>query len=72
MRRRCETKTRDNVFVTLVISVQYQVQKENLFDAFYRLTNSNQQISSYIFDVVRATVPKVRATTAEPFSTSGM
>lgn len=57
--RRCETKTRDNVFVTLVISVQYQVQKENIYESYYRLTNSSQQISSYIFDVVRATVPKV-------------
>jgi len=56
---RCETKTKDNVFVTLVISVQYQVQKENIFDAFYKLTDSRQQISSYIFDVVRATVPKM-------------
>uniref|UniRef100_A0A6T8R3H4 Band 7 domain-containing protein n=1 Tax=Chlamydomonas leiostraca TaxID=1034604 RepID=A0A6T8R3H4_9CHLO len=56
---RCETKTKDNVFVTLVVSVQYQVQKENVYDAFYKLTDSRQQISSYIFDVVRATVPKM-------------
>ncbi|KAJ9521838.1 hypothetical protein QJQ45_024695, partial [Haematococcus lacustris] len=56
---RCETKTKDNVFVTLVISVQYNVSKENVYDAFYKLTDSRQQISSYIFDVVRATVPKL-------------
>lgn len=56
---RCETKTLDNVFITLVISVQYQVQKEAIYDAFYKLTDSRQQISSYIFDVVRATVPKM-------------
>lgn len=56
---RCETKTLDNVFLTLVISVQYQVDKEKAFDAFYKLTDSRQQISSYIFDVVRATVPKM-------------
>ncbi|GAX77666.1 hypothetical protein CEUSTIGMA_g5109.t1 [Chlamydomonas eustigma] len=56
---RCETKTRDNVFVTLVISVQYQVQKEAVYDAFYKLTDSSSQISSYIFDVVRASVPKM-------------
>lgn len=55
----CETKTKDNVFVTLVISVQYQVRKESVYDAFYRLTDSRQQISSYVFDVVRATVPKL-------------
>jgi regulator of protease activity HflC (stomatin/prohibitin superfamily) len=36
-----------------------QVRKENVYDAFYRLTDSKQQISSYIFDVVRATVPKM-------------
>jgi len=56
---KCETKTKDNVFVTLVISVQYQVTRDNVFDAFYKLTDSRQQISSYIFDVVRATVPKL-------------
>jgi len=56
---RCETKTKDNVFVTLVISVQYQVQREQIYDAFYRLTDSKQQISSHIFDVVRASVPKM-------------
>lgn len=56
---RCETKTKDNVFVTLVISVQYQVQKESVYDAFYKLTNPTQQISSYIYDVVRASVPKL-------------
>ncbi|KAF5837926.1 band 7 family-domain-containing protein [Dunaliella salina] len=56
---RCESKTKDNVFVNVVVSVQYQVQKENLWDAQYKLTDSRQQISSYIFDVVRATVPKM-------------
>lgn len=56
---RCETKSRDNVFVHLVVAVQYQVSREHIYDAFYRLTNSNQQISSYVFDVVRATVPKL-------------
>ncbi|GBF99109.1 hypothetical protein Rsub_11918 [Raphidocelis subcapitata] len=53
----CETKTRDNVFVTLVVSVQYQVQ--NPKEAFYKLTNSHTQISSYVFDVVRSSVPKL-------------
>ncbi|WIA21075.1 hypothetical protein OEZ85_005395 [Tetradesmus obliquus] len=54
-----ETKTRDNVFVTLVVSVQYQVVPESLYDAFYRLTDYSSQIRSYVFDVVRATVPKI-------------
>ncbi|KAK9814701.1 hypothetical protein WJX72_010130 [[Myrmecia] bisecta] len=56
---RCETKTRDNVFVNVVVSVQYQVVKENVYDAFYKLTDSRSQITSYVFDVVRATVPKI-------------
>jgi len=56
---RCETKTKDNVFVTMVVSVQYQVVKESLIDAFYKLTDSHQQITSYVFDVVRSTVPKI-------------
>lgn len=56
---RCETKTKDNVFVTMVVSVQYQVVKESLIDAFYKLTDSRSQITSYVFDVVRSTVPKI-------------
>ncbi|GFR52051.1 hypothetical protein Agub_g14571 [Astrephomene gubernaculifera] len=56
---RCETKTKDNVFVTLVISVQYQVRRDALYDAYYKLTDSKQQISSYVFDEVRAAVPKL-------------
>eukprot|EP00803_Ostreobium_quekettii_P008778 evm.model.scf_2097.2 EVM.evm.TU.scf_2097.2 scf_2097:11241-15695(+) len=55
----CETKTRDNVFVKIIISTQYQVVKENIYDAFYKLTDSTSQIKSYVFDVVRATVPKM-------------
>lgn len=55
----CETKTRDNVFVNVVVSVQYQVLKESVYDAFYKLTDSPHQIRSYIFDVVRSTVPKM-------------
>lgn len=54
-----ETKTRDNVFVTLVVSVQFQVVPESLYDAFYKLTDYRSQIRSYVFDVVRATVPKI-------------
>lgn len=56
---KCETKTKDNVFVFVCISVQYQVQKERLYDAYYKLTDSRQQISSYVFDEVRAAVPKL-------------
>jgi regulator of protease activity HflC (stomatin/prohibitin superfamily) len=84
---RVDTKTKDNVFVRIVVSVQYQVrriviflccvkldllpirvltlhwqlcvrsqvQENALFDAFYRLTNSSNQITSYVFDVVQHT-----------------
>jgi len=55
-----ETKTRDDVFVRLKVSVQFFVLKDKIFDAFYRLENAHDQITSYIFDVVRAEVPKMR------------
>lgn len=53
----CDTKTKDNVFVQLQVSVQYQVVKEAVYDAFYKLTDSNSQIRSYVFDNVRSNVP---------------
>lgn len=55
-----ETKTKDDVFVRLKISVQYQVISSQVYDAFYKLDNSYAQITSYVFDVVRAEVPKLR------------
>jgi regulator of protease activity HflC (stomatin/prohibitin superfamily) len=55
----CETKTKDNVFVTLVASVQYRAHLEAAEDAFYKLTNPREQIKAYVFDVVRASVPKM-------------
>ena len=57
-----ETKTLDNVFVNIIISTQYQVlqDKSRMFDAFYKLTDSKGQIRSYIFDVVRSTVPRIK------------
>lgn len=56
---RCETKTKDNVFVTVVASVQYRALVDKAPDAFYKLSNTKQQIQSYVFDVIRATVPKL-------------
>ena len=53
-----ETKTQDNVFVNLGVSIQFAPITEKIFDAFYRLTDVNQQITSYVYDVVRAEVPK--------------
>ncbi len=55
-----ETKTKDDVFVKLKISVQFQVIKDKVYDAFYKLENPNDQITSYVFDVVRAEVPKMK------------
>ena len=55
-----ETKTSDNVFVHLKISVQFHVLKDKVFDAFYRLDDSHAQITSYVFDTVRAEVPKMK------------
>lgn len=55
-----ETKTKDDVFVRLKISVQFQVIKEKVYEAFYKLENPHDQITSYVFDVVRAEVPKMK------------
>ena len=55
-----ETKTKDDVFVKLKVSVQYKVIKEKVFDAFYKLDYPHDQITSYVFDVVRAEVPKMK------------
>ncbi|MEO0733669.1 MAG: SPFH domain-containing protein [Bacteroidota bacterium] len=55
-----ETKTKDNVFVKLKVSVQFAVGPDSVYDAFYKLDNPYEQINSYIFDVVRAEVPKMK------------
>ena len=55
-----ETKTRDDVFVRLKVSVQYMVIKLKVYDAFYKLDYPHEQITSYVFDVVRAEVPKMK------------
>jgi regulator of protease activity HflC (stomatin/prohibitin superfamily) len=52
-----ETKTSDNVFVDIVVSVQYHVVDGKEFEAFYRLTNPEQQITAHVFDAVRSQVP---------------
>ena len=54
-----ETKTLDDVFVNLQVSVQYSVRRNMVKEAFYSLDNPTNQISSYIFDDVRAEVPKL-------------
>ena len=57
----CETKTKDNVFLTIRVSVQFQVieSDKGIIDSFYRLTNTRSQIESYVYDVVRSSVPKI-------------
>ena len=55
-----ETKTLDNVFVMLKVSVQYHALKSKIYDAFYELDDPHRQITSYVFDVVRAEVPKLK------------
>jgi regulator of protease activity HflC (stomatin/prohibitin superfamily) len=54
-----ETKTKDDVFVHLKISIQFQILHEKVYDAFYKLQNPHEQLTSYIFDLVRAEVPKM-------------
>lgn len=54
-----ETKTKDNVFVKMTVSVQYLIREDKVFDAFYRLQDPHTQIRSFVFDVVRANVPKM-------------
>ncbi len=55
-----ETKTLDDVFVKLKVSVQYKVLPEKVYDAFYKLDYPHEQITSYVFDVVRDEVPKMK------------
>lgn len=57
---RIETKTEDNVFVQMVVAVQYFVLPEKVYDAFYKLDDATRQITSFVFDVVRARVPKIK------------
>jgi len=54
-----ETKTKDNVFIKMKVSVQFKVLQEKVYDAFYKLEYPHDQITSYVFDVVRAEVPKL-------------
>jgi len=57
----CETKTQDNVFVNIVVSVQYQPLKtdEAYYNAFFKLTNIDSQMRPYVFDTVRSAVPQL-------------
>jgi regulator of protease activity HflC (stomatin/prohibitin superfamily) len=52
-----ETKTKDNVFVTIPISVQNRVRPEKVYDAFYKLSDPVAQIQSYVEQVILGHVP---------------
>jgi regulator of protease activity HflC (stomatin/prohibitin superfamily) len=55
-----ETKTEDNVFVHVVVAVQFYVLPAKVYEAFYKLDNAATQITAFVFDVVRARVPKIK------------
>ncbi len=55
-----ETKTKDDVFVKMKVSVQYVILKEHIYESFYKLEDPDSQITSYVFDTVRAEVPKMK------------
>ena len=55
-----ETKTKDDVFVKVKVSVQFKVIKDKVYDAFYKLDFPQDQITSYVFDLIRSQVPKMK------------
>jgi regulator of protease activity HflC (stomatin/prohibitin superfamily) len=57
---RVETKTEDNVFVHVVVAVQYHVLPDKVYEAFYKLTDATTQVTAFVFDVVRARVPRIK------------
>jgi len=54
-----ETKTKDDVFTKLIIAIQFQILPDKVLEAFYKLTNPHQQMQSFVFNTVRAQVPKM-------------
>jgi len=54
-----ETKTLDNVFIEVAVSIQFQILRERVFDAFYALSNHTQQITAHVYDVLRSELPKL-------------
>lgn len=55
-----ENKTEDNVFVQVIVSVQFFVLPEKIYESFYKLDDPVKQITSFVFDVVRARVPRIK------------
>lgn len=54
-----EAKTKENIFVTVTVSVQFKVSKDNIYDAYYNMENPYEQISTYITNIVRTEIPKI-------------
>jgi len=57
---RVETKTQDDVFVDLHAAVQYAVMPDKIYEAYYMLADDEEQLKSYVFDVIRGRVPKMK------------
>ncbi|MCB0272066.1 MAG: SPFH domain-containing protein [Bdellovibrionales bacterium] len=55
-----ETKTLDNVFVNIQVSVQYRIKKNKVAESYYELEDPYQQIRSYVFDTIRSEIPKMK------------
>jgi regulator of protease activity HflC (stomatin/prohibitin superfamily) len=55
-----ETKTQDNVFVQIPVSIQYKVIPEGVESAFYKLSDPVKQIESMVYNVVLGHVPKMK------------
>jgi regulator of protease activity HflC (stomatin/prohibitin superfamily) len=56
---RIRTKTKDSVFVNVMVAVQQSVMADRAHDAMYKLSDVHAQIDSYVSDVVRSQVPKM-------------
>lgn len=54
-----ESKTKDNVFVQIPVSIQYQVKPDKVYEAYYKLNDPSAQIQSYVFNVILGHVPKL-------------
>ena len=54
-----ETKTKENIFVTVTVSVQFKIAKDNIYDAYYNMENPYEQITAHVTNIIRAEVPKI-------------
>jgi len=55
----CETKSKDHVFLRLHVSIQYQINSTHLFESFYSMENPTRQLTTYVHDVIRSTLPQL-------------